>query len=144
MKSPLMIILFLFSTFSFNLFAQSSEVKADSEMEAIESVLMDYMMGGTERDTERLVSAFHPQAMMKYIKNGTYHEVNAREFFGGGKPGPRLERTNEILSLEVSGYVAFAKLRLKYKDKQFLDFMTLMKIDGKWSIINKTFYVEKF
>ncbi|MCG8332522.1 MAG: nuclear transport factor 2 family protein [Chitinophagales bacterium] len=138
MKSPLLIIFFLFSAFSFNLFAQSSEI------EAIESVLMDYMMGGTERDTERLVSAFHPQAKMKYLKNGTYHEVNAREFFGKGKPGPRLERTNEILSLEVSGYVAFAKLRIKYKDKQFIDYMTLMKIDDKWSIINKAPYLEVF
>jgi hypothetical protein len=114
------------------------------DLQAIESVLNDYMIGGQERDAERVVSAFHPEAKMKYLRDGSYQEVNARDFFGGGKPGPKLERTNEIVSIDLSGYVAVAKLRLKYADKQFTDYMTLMKIDGKWSIINKAFYFEKF
>ena len=115
-----------------------------SDLLAIEKVLNDYMIGGMERDVERVVSAFHPQAMMKYIKDGKYTEVNAKEFFGGGKPGPKLERTNEIVSVDISGHVAVAVLKLKYEKRLFTDFMTLMKVDGQWLIINKSFHLEIF
>lgn len=128
----------LFLSFGYSASTQSND------LQAIEKVLNDYMIGGAERDVERVVSAFHPQAMMKYIRDGEYKEVNAREFFGAGKPGPKLERTNEIVSIDITGHVAVAKLALKYKKRQFTDYMTLMKIDGQWSIINKAFYLEVF
>lgn len=114
-----------------------------SDLQAIEKVLNDYMIGGTEKDAERVASAFHPQAMMKYIKDGAYIEVNAAEFFRGRiKPGPKTDRITEIANIDVSGHAATAKLLLKYSDKQFIDYMTLLKIKGEWKIINKTFFVE--
>ena len=134
MKSPMFAILLMLMALPFSTQAQSSDVQA------IEKVLTDYMLGSAERDADRVVSAFHPEAKMKYLRDGAYNEVNAREFFGDAKPGPKLERTNEIVSIDISGYVAMAKLRLKYEDKQFTDYMTLMKVDGKWAIINKAFY----
>ena len=128
----------LFLSIGYSATAQSND------LQAIEKVLNDYMIGGMERDAERVVSAFHPQAMMKYIRDGAYKEVNAREFFGAGKPGPKLERTNEIVSIDITGHAAVAKIALKYKDKQFTDYMTLLKIDGQWLIINKSFYLDIF
>ena len=117
----------------------------ESEMVALEKVLNDYMIGGTERNTERLVSAFHPNAMMKFLRDGEYVEVNAQAFFGeGAKPGPPLERTCEIVSLLVNVEVASAVLKLPYQDKAFHDHMTLMKVNEGWKIINKTFFVEVF
>lgn len=136
MKSILLVLL---TIFTISLSAQ------ESDLQAVEAVLHDYMDGGTNRDTERLVSAFHPQATMKYLRDGVYKEVNAREFFGKGKSGgPKIERTTQILSVDLAGHVAMAKLQLRYEDDQFIDYMTLMKIDGQWSIINKAFYVDKF
>jgi len=116
----------------------------DSELTEIETVLNDYMIGGTERDAKRQSGAFHSQAMMKYKKDGNYTEVNAAEFFGKGKPGPSLDRTTEIVFVDVSGDVAVAKLHLTYAERRFVDYMTLMKVDGHWKIINKTFHIETF
>ena len=115
-----------------------------TELAEIEEVLNDYMIGGTERDAKRQASAFHPQAMMKFKRDGNYTEVNAAEFFGAGKPGDKLERTCEIVFIDVSGEVAQAKLHLTYADRRFVDYMTLMKVDGHWKIINKTFHIEHF
>jgi len=137
MKSPLFAILLMLAVIPFSTQAQASD------LQAIEKVLTDYMLGSAERDADRVVSAFHPQAMMKFMRDGAYQEVNAREYFGVDSPGPKLERTNEIVSIDISGSVAMAKLRLKYKDKQFTDYMTLMKVDGEWAIINKAFYFEE-
>ena len=43
-----------------------------------------------------------------------------------------------------AGYamVAVAKLVLDYPQIKFTDYMTLLKVDGEWKIINKTFYAE--
>lgn len=136
MKSPFFALILILS--ALNLSAQ------DSDLLAIEAVLNNYMIGGTERDGERITSAFHETAMMKYIRGGEYSEVNAKEFFGSPKPGEPLERSNEIVSIDISGNVGMAKLRLRYADKQFIDYMTLMKIDGEWTIVNKVFNLERF
>lgn len=136
MKSPFFALMLILTTFSLS--AQ------DSDLQAIEAILNDYMIGGTERDGERVTSAFHETAMMKFIRGGEYKEVNAKDFFGNPKPGAPLERTNEIVSIDISGNVGMAKLRLRYADKQFIDYMTLMKVDGEWQIVNKVFNLERF
>ncbi len=115
-----------------------------TELSEIEAVLNDYMIGGTERDAKRQSGAFHEQAMMKFKRDGVYTEVNAAEFFGAGKPGAKLERTTNIVFIDVSGDVAVAKLHLTYAERRFVDYMTLMKVDGHWKIINKTFHIEQF
>ncbi len=136
MKSPFFVSLFLL--LSIGLSAQTDD------LQAIEAVLTDYMIGGQQRDGDRIAGAFHEQAMMKYLRNGEYAEVNAKEFFGGAKPGAPLERTNEIVMIDVSGYAAMAKIRLTYADKEFIDYMTLMKVDGEWTIVNKVPYLKRF
>jgi len=110
MKSS--ILLFLLGLVTLGIQAQ------DSDLQAIEAVLHDYMDGGTNQDVERLKSAFHPQATMKYLRDGAYAEVNARAFFGGGKPGAKLNRTTDILSIDIAGHVAMAKLQLRYEKRQ--------------------------
>ncbi len=51
------------------------------------------------------------------------------------------KRSFEIL--DIAGNAAIAKVTLDYPTVKFTDYMTLLKIDGEWKIINKTFYREK-
>ncbi|MEO1518677.1 MAG: nuclear transport factor 2 family protein [Bacteroidota bacterium] len=114
-----------------------------SDYEQVVKVLEDYMIGGTERDAKRVASAFHTEAQMKFIRQGNYQAPNAATFFREGiKPGPKVERKCEIALLDISGHAAMAKLRLIYADKIFNDYMTLLKINGRWQIVNKSFYLE--
>ena len=46
-----------------------------SDLQAIEKVLTDYMYGSSERDPERVASAFHPDAKMKMIRDGVIGKV---------------------------------------------------------------------
>jgi hypothetical protein len=48
----------------------------------------------------------------------------------------------EILSVEVAGSTAAARMRDDYLGLSFLDSISLLKSDGKWSIYNKLFHVE--
>lgn len=125
---------FILCFFAFSSLAQESEIQA------IEQTVNYYLDGGTNNDYETLAKAFHPEATMKYIRDG-YQEVNALEFFKTRmKPGPKQDRITRVVDINVSGHAANAQLEIEYPTFFFVDYMNLLKIDGQWKIVNKIFY----
>ena len=59
-------------------------------------------------------------------------------------PASRSEtRSDRIVSIEFAGPVtAFAKLNCVIGLKHFTDFLTLVKLDGRWQIISKVFHFD--
>lgn len=114
------------------------------DKEEIVKTLNYYMEGSMNRDFNVLKEAFHPDAIMTIADGeaGTFKQVNAREFFSKMKSGEPLKRTNEIVSIDIAGQTAIARLKIEDNEKIFHDFMTLQKIDGRWYIVNKSFYRE--
>ena len=48
----------------------------------------------------------------------------------------------DILSVEISGNTASAKVRDDYLGMTFLDTLSLLKVEDEWTIYNKLFHVE--
>jgi len=112
-----------------------------SDYALVEQTVSYYLDGGTNRDFETLKKAFHETATMKYISGDGYTEVNAIEFFRKGtKPGPKVNRQTRVVHIDVSGHAATAKLEIDYPTFTFVDYMTLLKLDGEWKIVSKVFY----
>ncbi len=102
-----------------------------------------YLVGGTNNDFATLEKAFHTEATMKFMRDGEYKSVNALDFFRKGiKPGPPQDRLTSIVSIDISGNAAQARLLIDYATFRFHDYMQLLKIRGEWKIISKTFYKE--
>lgn len=132
-KRIIIIVLCIIS--SMNSFAQESDYKL------VEKTVSYYLKGGTNNDFETLKKAFHKNATMKFISNGTYKEVNALNFFKRViKEGPKQNRKTQISYINVSGNIANAKLEIEYPSFTFIDYMNLLKIDGEWKVVNKIFY----
>lgn len=111
-----------------------------STYERIERTLNYYLEGGTNNDFDLLSRAFHPTATMRYIREG-YTDVNALDFFRKGmRPGPKQDRVTRIVSIDVSGNAASARLEIDYPTFTFVDYMTLLEIDGEWLIVSKVFH----
>ncbi len=125
------------------IFCCASLTKAQSGSEdyaAVSKTLNYYLLGGTNNDFETLAKAFHPDATMKFVNDAGYKSVNVLEFFKSGmKPGPMQDRKTQILSINISGTAAHAKLQIEYDTFYFYDYMQLLKIDGEWKITSKTF-----
>ena len=51
-------------------------------------------------------------------------------------------RKRSIESIDVSGNAAVAKIILDYPATRFVDYMSLLKINGEWKIVTKIFYAE--
>lgn len=132
------VCLFALIVFVSPAFAQSGA----SEYPAVAQAVNYYLEGGTNNDFEMLKKAFHETATMKFIANGEeYREVNAIEFFKNGmKPGPKQNRKTRIVSVDIAGDAAFAKLEIEYATFTFVDYMHLLKIEEEWKIVSKIFY----
>ncbi|MEL6556987.1 MAG: nuclear transport factor 2 family protein [Bacteroidota bacterium] len=129
--------LLLFFGMTTSVFAQQSD------KQLIERTVSYYLDGGTNNDFETLKKAFHENASMKFIKNGTYQEVNAIDFFRKAiKPGSKQNRKTKIAQIDINGNAASARLEIDYATFRFIDYMNLLKIDGEWKVVNKIFYRE--
>ena len=131
----------LLTTFSNHTLAQT----AATEHLAISETLDYYLHGGTQGDFSILKKAFHKDATMKFVGDDGYKSVNALEFFGNamkdGKPDKPADRKTKIVSIDQNGPAATAILNIDYPDQsRFVDYMHLLKVDGKWKIISKIFY----
>ena len=116
---------------------QSVVTAQESDQSLIEKTVSYYLDGGTNNDFETLKKA----ATMKFISDSGYKEVNALDFFKKGmKPGPKQNRKTSILSVDVTGTAATAKLKIEYDTFAFIDYMNLLKIDGEWKVVSKIFY----
>lgn len=119
----------------------NSIVAQESDKALIEKTVSYYLEGGTNNDFETLKKAFHQNATMKFVTNDGYKEVNALEFFKKGiKPGPKQNRKTSIVSVDITGTAASAKLKIAYDTFNFIDYMNLLKIDDEWKVVGKIFY----
>ncbi len=111
-----------------------------SDYEDIIRVLNDYFEGLYEGDADRLRGHFHDDAWLK----GSGYRKTRDEWLEAvaSRPKPRDEGMDygfNILSLEIVNDQAMAKLDTPLPAAHFIDFLSLLKEDGRWRIVNKMF-----
>ncbi|MBK9154807.1 MAG: nuclear transport factor 2 family protein [Chloracidobacterium sp.] len=117
----------------------------DSEKEAVRVPLENYIKGHETGDPEFMRKAFHTEGNLIFIRDGKYTTRSFAEYIGGmsGKPAAdEAKRKRAIESIDVAGNAAIARIVLDYPAVKFVDYMTLLKINGEWKIVNKTFFAE--
>ena len=119
-----------------------------SDREQIEATIQTYFDSMFESSADKARAAFHPNARITgYMEDGL-HEMSVEDFAGfvaSQQPSPEEKGENprlDILSVEIAGDTAAARIRDDYLGLTFLDSLSLLKQDGKWSIYNKLFHVE--
>jgi|GEM_PF-343730 len=118
---------------SIRLLSQTSPEEA-----AVKACLENYMSG----DGNRLEKAFHSSATMKYIdvQSGEFKDVPIAEFIARVKSNTtKTDRKIEIVSLNIEGNAAQAKIRIETAQVIMNDYMNLLKINGEWKIVSKIF-----
>lgn len=107
----------------------------------VRECLQNYMSG----QGDRVEKAFHPSTTMKYIDAQTneFKDVPIADYIARVKAnsgsGNRNDRKIEILSLNVEGSAAQAKIKIDTEKVILYDYMNLLKINGEWKIVSKIF-----
>jgi hypothetical protein len=109
-------------------------------------VLADYFDGLHHSDTAILRRVFHPAAQYACASDGDLLLLRMDEYFPivDRRPSPASRgepRSDRIVSIEFAGPVtAFAHVECSIGPKAFTDFLSLVKLDGRWQIIAKVFH----
>jgi hypothetical protein len=108
---------------------------------AIRQTVQLYFDGG-----EKLNDAFHPDARMLYVKEGKFQLVPIADFITKSiayaskpKDASAVAPVKRVASVDVSGNAAVAKLEITKPGWVVTDYMSLLKVDGRWVIVNKIF-----
>ncbi len=114
---------------------------------AIRQTVQYYFDGGKNRDSVALRKAFHPEARMLFAKDGQLAVVPIGEYIARvasdkPKPGEVDSTKRRVTSVDVAGDAAIARLELERPDMLITDYMSLLKVDGRWQIVNKIFTRE--
>lgn len=119
---------------------------AGAEDAAVRAAIDHYMQGHATGDGAHYRKVFHPESKLFFVRDGKFAQRTSEEYIAGAKgtPAPdEAQRKRTIEWIDVSGTAAIAKLRLDYPDVTFVDYMSLLKIDGEWKIVNKTFHADR-
>ncbi|MGH7578973.1 MAG: nuclear transport factor 2 family protein [Gemmatimonadales bacterium] len=114
---------------------------------AIRQTVQYYFDGGKNRDSVALRKAFHPDARMLYAQDGKLVVVPIDEYIArvaGSRPKPgEVDSTiRRVTSVDVTGDAAIARIELQRPDAMLTDYMSLLKVDSRWQIVNKIFTRE--
>ncbi|HEV7229054.1 nuclear transport factor 2 family protein [Brevundimonas sp.] len=123
--------------------AHTAEVAAvDADVRA---PLEAYLRGHATGSQDQFRAAFHPDAELWGTRGGTLIRMTGEEYVGRASGSPaadEAQRRRWIESIDVAGDTAVAKIVLDYPTVRFTDWMTLMRVDGRWLIVNKAFLAE--
>lgn len=119
-------------------FAQGTEVAAMVP-------LQNYIRAHETGNADFIRKAFTSDAKIIGYMGGNLISWNVEQYAGrfNGKSASdesQRKRTFEIIDFTVDA--AVGKVVLDYPSIKFVDYMTLLKIDGEWKIVNKSFHAQ--
>lgn len=112
----------------------------EAEKQSILLPLNDYLEGRPVKDIERLRRAFHPDACIRMVVEGKLVLWTVPQYLDAVANAASQECQPEILSYTWDGDTASAQVQLTFPTFRFIDRFNLVKLDGKWQLIDKISY----
>jgi hypothetical protein len=124
-------------------FALAQDGSSKSDEAGVRACIELYFLGHSTGVGDHFRKAFHQDAKLFFIRDGKVTQWTLEEYAGRSSGKPPLDepqRKRRIEMIDITGNAAMAKIVLDYPAVTFTDYMSLLKIDGEWKIVNKTFY----
>lgn len=121
---------------------------APDDRAAIEQTIQTYFDGLYEGDADKLASVFHASSALTFEQGGQLTVLPLAQWLQSvrERPTPRakgLARDDAILQIDQSGpTTAFVKVKCQIPPRYFTDYLSLLKIDGRWAVAQKVFAAE--
>ena len=115
---------------------------------SINATVQLYLDGLYEGDADKIASAFHPTSVLTSEDNGTLKVLPRDQWLEivrnrKSAKSLGLTRHDEIVQVDQSSPTsAFVKLKCAMPPRFFTDYLCLLKIDGRWQIVQKVFTTE--
>lgn len=115
-----------------------------NDHEAVMAAVEEYCQGVFQGDIALLRKVFHPKAaLFAEVRGQPYHRVlddylvvvaNRESPKARGEPFRM-----KPITIEVTHEIAFAKVCSPMYDYHYVDYLSFVRLDGEWRIVNKLF-----
>ncbi len=129
-------------------FAEQTRVLAETvrpDSVAIAGVIAGYLHGLKFNDTLSLQKAFWPAAKLFWVRrDGTLGELTQAQWYAGfrGHAGEEEAGTLRATAILQTRDAASATIVEDYPTSRYTDYVSLLRIAGRWWIVNKIYTVE--
>ena len=114
--------------------------QAQSDKEGVKGTAMDYIEGTANGEIDRIRRAFHKDAALYAVNNdGGLRRIPIDQYIGYFKEGQKNDRQGKIVSMDIVNDAANVKIEILSGQWKFTDYLLLLKLDGQWKIINKSY-----
>ena len=127
--------------------AQNGQTAAQraTEEAAVRTAVENYLNAHATGNGDYIRRLFHPVADLMWVAADTLSVRSGEAYangFRGQPPADEAQRRRWISSVDVAGTAAVARITLDYPAVTFTDFLSLLKINGEWKVVAKTFSSE--
>jgi aldose sugar dehydrogenase len=131
-KIPLLLSFILAITLSLDSFAQTDK-------EQIEITIGHYLDGWATSDTAKISMAMHNSCRLKFYRDSSFTNIDKSTYLARFST-PKKRDANlitEILSMDITGNIAQAKIKIEIPKAIFTDYFNLIKTNEGWFIVDK-------
>jgi hypothetical protein len=127
----------------FTVVTRTSWAQASADSAAIRATALNYVEGWYEGNADRMARALHPELVKRIVVRDTTTGKTMVQGMGAsvlvnstrhgyGKETPKERQQKEVTILDIFGNAASAKAVMA----DWVDYMQLGKVDGRWVIVN--------
>lgn len=115
-----------------------------SDYDAITTVIQHYIDGAKSGKGVDMKPAFHDDAtIFGYVGPDLFAGPIQGLYDWNDENGPAKDIKSRIVNLDIVGTVASVRLESdNWTGHRFTDFFNLLKVDGKWKVMNKVFHLH--
>jgi hypothetical protein len=119
-----------------------------ADRSAIEATIQTYFDGLYEGDTVKLASVFHPTSSLTWDQDDKLMVMSRDAWLQAVRDRPssksrELARDDAILLIDQSGpTTAFVKVKCQIPPRYFTDYLSVIKVEGRWQIVQKIYAFE--
>ena len=124
-----------------NAFGQTNTPAGDEEA-AVRRAVESYLHGLKFNDVESLKKAFWPEAKLFFVKgDGKLGQLTQAQWYEGFAASAGKEEKGElkITDVDITGDAASVKVEEDYPGSVYVDYLSLLKFEGEWRIVNKIY-----
>ena len=129
--------------FTFIVLFSLAAIAQDKEL--VKVPLENYLQGHATGNGEFHQKAFYPESRLLFVREGKLTQRTSAEYIKGSSGKSAADEANRkrwIEMVDVTGNAAIGKIILDYPTTYFVDYFALLKIDGEWKIVNKSFHAQ--
>lgn len=106
----------------------------------VKAVAQAYLDGTAARDVHKLAEAFYSSCNLHSINEQGRLEIVARDrFFWFAEHEGLPPHTSRVVDVRTVHDMGFAEVRFDFPSFAFVDYLTLLRIQGRWRIVSKVY-----